>query len=87
MRSMTMQVAQRGQVTLPKELRDAYQLLPGDVMTVVDLGGTFLLSRGKSEAAELADQIANALTERGETLETMLAALREQRSVESDDAE
>jgi hypothetical protein len=44
---------------------------------LTDLGGTFLLHREPSEVDALADRIAAELAERGETLESMLAALRE----------
>ena len=77
--TMTVQIAQRGVITLPKSLREAYQLGAGDELTLIDLGGVFVLSRRRSQIDELADGIAQALMERGETLESMLQALRESR--------
>ena len=46
---------------------------------MLDLDGVFVLSRRRSEIDALADQITQALTENGETLESMLTALREER--------
>ena len=77
--AMTVQIGQRGVVTLPKELRESYNLRPGDSLTIIDLGGVFALSPRRSEVDALADRIAQALTAQGETLETMLQTLREER--------
>lgn len=77
--TVTVLIAQRGVVTLPKVIRERYNLRPGDRFTLLDLGGVFVLSPQSSEIDALADRITQALTERGETLETMLQALREER--------
>jgi bifunctional DNA-binding transcriptional regulator/antitoxin component of YhaV-PrlF toxin-antitoxin module len=79
MNTMTVQVAKRGLLTLPKVLRDAYDIEPGDALTLLDLGGVFVLSPRLSEIDALADTIAADLQARGETLETMLQTLREER--------
>lgn len=84
--SMTIQVAQRGVVTLPKSLRDAHQIAAGDTFTVIDLGdGNLLLRRGRSQVDELLDGIRSDLEANGESLETMLARLRAQREGRLDD--
>jgi bifunctional DNA-binding transcriptional regulator/antitoxin component of YhaV-PrlF toxin-antitoxin module len=75
----TVRMAQRGVVTLPKTLRESYNLRPGDDLTLLDLGGVFVLSPRRSEVDSLANRLTQALTERGQTLETMLQALREER--------
>jgi bifunctional DNA-binding transcriptional regulator/antitoxin component of YhaV-PrlF toxin-antitoxin module len=73
------QLAQRGLVTLPKSWRDAYDLKAGDTLTLLDLGGVFVISPRRCEVDALASRVATALAESGETLENMLAALREAR--------
>ena len=75
----TVQMAQRGVVTLPKALRQTYNLEPGDRFTLLDLGGVFVLSPRRTEIDALAERLTQALIEQGETLETMLQALREER--------
>jgi len=80
MQSFTVQIAQRGLVTLPKEVRQAYNLQPGQKLTLLDLDGVFVLSRQPSQVDALADRIADELRGRGETLESMLQALREVRA-------
>ena len=73
------QISQRGVITLPKPLRQAYGLKSGDVVTLVDLGNALVISPRRSQVDQLAEEISQALSERGETLETMVKALREQR--------
>lgn len=77
--TMTVQVTQRGLVTLPKALRETYRIQEGDQLTLLDLGGVFVLSPRRSEVDRLADQLREALVEKGESLESMLQAIREAR--------
>jgi AbrB family looped-hinge helix DNA binding protein len=80
MKTITVQVAQRGLITLPKTLREAYGISPGDIMTLLDLDGVFVLSPRRSEVGAVADKLATEWQARGETLESMLQALREERA-------
>jgi bifunctional DNA-binding transcriptional regulator/antitoxin component of YhaV-PrlF toxin-antitoxin module len=73
------QVARRGLVTLPKALRDAYQIKKGDQLTLLDLGGVFVLSPRHSEIDTLADTLSTALINKGESLESVLQSLHEAR--------
>lgn len=77
--TISLQLGQRGVVTLPKSLRKSYNLQPGDNFTLLDLGGVFVLTPVRSQIDSLADQLTQALTEQGETLESILLALREER--------
>ena len=76
MQTFTLQVAQRGLVTLPKEVRQAHNIQPGQQLTLLDLDGVFVLSPQPSQVDALADRIAGELADRGETLESMLQTLR-----------
>lgn len=78
-KSLTAQISQRGVLTLPKSLRESYKLRPGDVVTVIDLGGAFVISPRLTEVDRMAEEISSTLTERGESLESMLSTLREER--------
>ena len=75
----TLRVAQRGVVTLPKSIRDTYGLEEGDLLTLIDLGGVFVLSPKSAEVDMLADRITEELASKGESLESMLRFLREER--------
>lgn len=77
--TMTVQMTQRGVLVLPKDLREAYNLQPGDSFSLLDLGGVFVISPRHSEMNALADRISQKLQEQGETLEGMLQMLREER--------
>lgn len=79
MESVTLQMAQRGIITIPRSVRESYGMKPGDTFTLLDLGGVLVLSPQRSEIDAIADRIAREWSEGGETLETMLRALREER--------
>ena len=79
--TLKVRVVQRGMLTLPKLLRETYNLKPGDTLTLVDLGGVFILTPRRLEADMLAGRITPELAEQGETLESMLRALREEREL------
>jgi bifunctional DNA-binding transcriptional regulator/antitoxin component of YhaV-PrlF toxin-antitoxin module len=67
-------------ITLPKALRDAYGIRRGDTLTLLDLGGVFVLSPRRSEVDVLADRLSAGWQGKGEALESMLQALREERA-------
>lgn len=75
----TVQVRQRGTLTLPAELRDKYGIEAGDTFRLVDLDGIFVLTPMVAIVPELAREIERARLEAGMATEDMLAGLREQR--------
>ncbi len=75
----TVRLARRGVLTLPKPIREKYGLREGDVLTLIDLDGMLLLSPRESRIDMLANRIREELETQGETLESMLRALREER--------
>jgi bifunctional DNA-binding transcriptional regulator/antitoxin component of YhaV-PrlF toxin-antitoxin module len=79
MESTTVQMAKRGVITIPQPLRETYGMQPGDMFTLMDLGGVLVLSPRLSEIDVLAERMRTQWTEKGDTLETMLEALREER--------
>jgi len=79
MDTLTVQLSQRGTLVLPKSLREIYGLRAGDTFTLLDLGGVFVLSPRRSEIDALANGITGKLTEKSETLASMLRVLREER--------
>ena len=84
MTSITLQMAQRGIITIPKSLRESYGINPGDSFTLIDLDGVFVLSHSRSEIDTIADRVAARWAEDGASLETMLKALREERNRRED---
>jgi len=78
--STTVQMRQRGAITVPRELRRKYAFQEGDVFTLVDLGdGVLMLAPGASRVASLSRELSSSLSEGGISLEEMLQALDEER--------
>jgi bifunctional DNA-binding transcriptional regulator/antitoxin component of YhaV-PrlF toxin-antitoxin module len=76
----TIQVRQRGTLTLPAELRDRYNIEPGDTYRVLDLDGIFVLTPMIPMVPELARQIEEARRDAGLSIDELLTALRDQRA-------
>ncbi len=72
-------LSQRGVLTLPKKIRERYGLEPGDGISVIDANGVIVLVPGRLRIDAAADRLARKLKRRGQTLDSMLSALREQR--------
>ncbi len=77
----TIQVRQRGTLTLPASLREKYRIEPGDTFRLVDLAGIFVLTPMVPLVPELAREIERLRREAGVTTGELLASLREQREV------
>lgn len=75
----TVQVRQRGTLTLPAELRDKYGIRNGDTFRLVDLDGVFVLTPMVPMVPELAREIEQMRQEAGLTTQELLVSLREQR--------
>jgi looped-hinge helix DNA binding domain, AbrB family len=75
----TVQVRQRGSLTLPASLRERYNIKPGDTFRVLDLDGILVLTPMVPMVPELAREIERARTEAGLSVKEMLDSLREQR--------
>jgi bifunctional DNA-binding transcriptional regulator/antitoxin component of YhaV-PrlF toxin-antitoxin module len=76
----TIQLRDKGVITLPMSLRRKYGLRAGDVFTVSDLGeGVFMITPKSSRVAALGDKVADILQAEGVTVEEMLQGLDEER--------
>jgi bifunctional DNA-binding transcriptional regulator/antitoxin component of YhaV-PrlF toxin-antitoxin module len=75
----TLAVSEEGEIVLPKALRDRHSLKAGEKLQLIDLGGVFVLSRRKPGLSRTAGKLRKALEAQGETFESMLSALREER--------
>jgi bifunctional DNA-binding transcriptional regulator/antitoxin component of YhaV-PrlF toxin-antitoxin module len=76
---VTIQVRNRGVITLPAELREKYGIENGDIFRLVDLDGVFVLTPLVPIVPELAHEIEQARLEAGLSIEELLQGLREQR--------
>jgi len=75
----TVQVRQRGVITLPAELREKYGIRQGDTCRLAQLDGVCVLTPRVPMGPELAREIERARLEAGLSTEELLNALREQR--------
>jgi AbrB family looped-hinge helix DNA binding protein len=75
----TVQVRQRGTLTLPIEVREKYGIQPGDTFRLTDLDGTLVLTPMMPMVPELAREIERMRQEAGLSIEELLTSLREQR--------
>ena len=72
MRGTTVQIRQRGTLTLPAKLRAKYCLDDGDSLTVLDLDGTILLSPKVPIVPKLAAKIEQLRRAAGLAVEDLL---------------
>lgn len=75
----TVQLRDRGVVTLPKALRDRYGLAAGDALRVLDLDGVFVVTPLVPMVPELARELEQLRTEAGLSTEVLLDGLRRER--------
>lgn len=75
------QLRQQGAITLPAGLRRRYNLRPGDVFSIIELGdGVFVLSPKPSVLARFGDKVGEMLRAEGLSLDHMLLGLEEERA-------
>ena len=72
---IAVQVRQRGTLTLPAQLRERYDIRPGDTFRLVDLDGIFVLTPMTPMVPELARQIERTRIEAGLSMEELLKGL------------
>ena len=77
--SDTVQVRERGVLTLPVALRERHNIRPGDTFRVVDLDGVLVLTPLVPMVPELAREIERARIEAGISTDELLRGVREQR--------
>jgi len=75
----TVQVRQRGTLTLPAEIRQKYGIQAGDTFRLIDLDGIMVLTPMVPMVPELAREIERLRVESGLSIDQLLMSLREQR--------
>ncbi len=75
----TVQVRQRGTLTLPADLRAKYGIKEGDTFHLIDLDGVLVLTPMTPMLPELAREIERARIEKGLSMDELLKGLRQQR--------
>lgn len=70
-------VREKGDITIPKALRQKWGIVPGDLLGFEETERGLLLTRREVIAKDALDEIGNLLREKGVTLEEWLASGRE----------
>jgi len=71
---------QRGQITVPREVRDRLDVNEGDTLTLVRVGSILLLTPKRPVVPVLADRIVELMEREGVTLADLLLGLEEERA-------
>ena len=72
----TIQVRERGVITLPSELREKYKIETGQIFRLVDLDGIFVFVPMVPIVPELANEIERLRLDAGLSMEDLLVSLR-----------
>ena len=78
--SDTVQIRERGVLTLPSGIRKRHGIKTGDTYQMLDFDGIFVLTPLNPMVPELAYEIERMRTEAGVSTEELLEGLREQRA-------
>lgn len=85
--STSIQIQERGALTLPKRLREKHNLKEGDALYLVDLGGgSFVLTPTQPRIPEISKDLEQIREEEGVSISDMLDGLREERRREDENA-
>ncbi len=75
MRTASLEVRDRGQVTLPKALRDALQLEAGDAVRAVQIGDSIVLTPQRMELDTLRKEIRRMMKKHNVSADDLLRNL------------
>ncbi len=82
MESLTVSLAEiksRGQLTIPKKIREAGHLDEGQVVSIIPVGDTLIITPKRLELEEARRQLKKILKASGSSLEELLSGLKEER--------
>jgi AbrB family looped-hinge helix DNA binding protein len=73
------EIKARGQLTIPKKIREMSDLEEGQVVSIIPVGGSLIITPKRLELEEARRQIKKILKASGASLEDLLSGLREER--------
>jgi len=80
-RPFTTSIKARGQVTIPKQIRGIGHLEEGQVVTIIPVGDSVIITPKRLELDEARRQIRRILKSTGTSPEEVLSGLREEREL------
>lgn len=78
-KSFLTSIRPRGQITIPKQVRKRGVLEEGQVVTIIPVGDSLIITPKRLELDEARRQIKRIMRSAGISLEDMLAGLKEER--------
>jgi len=78
-KSITAEIKSRGQLTIPKKIRAVTRLEEGQVVSIIPLGESVLITPQKLELEEARREIRKVLKASGLSVEDLLKGLKEER--------
>ncbi|MEW6408749.1 MAG: AbrB/MazE/SpoVT family DNA-binding domain-containing protein [Nitrospirota bacterium] len=78
-KSLVSEIKSRGQLTIPKKIREISHLEEGQVVSLIPVGNTIIITPKRLELDEARRQIKKILKESGLSIEDVLAGLKEER--------
>jgi bifunctional DNA-binding transcriptional regulator/antitoxin component of YhaV-PrlF toxin-antitoxin module len=78
-RSITAEIKSRGQLTIPQKIRAVTRLEAGQVVSIIPLGDSVLITPQRLELEEARGKIRKILKASGLSVEDLLQGLKEER--------
>lgn len=78
-KSLTAEIKSRGQLTIPKKIRKLGYLEEGQVVSMIPVGDSVIITPRRLELEEARRELRRLLKESGLSLEDLLSGLREER--------
>jgi AbrB family looped-hinge helix DNA binding protein len=78
-KSSVAEIKSRGQLTIPKKIREISRLEEGQIVSIIPVGDSVIITPKRLELDEARRQIKKILKESGLSAEEVLAGLREER--------
>jgi AbrB family looped-hinge helix DNA binding protein len=79
LKSFTTSIKSRGQLTIPKQVRNAGQLDEGQVVSIIPVGDSIIITPKRLELDDARRQIKNILKTSGHSLEELIEGLKLER--------
>ncbi len=79
-KTVVREIKARGQLTIPKKIRDSSQLEEGQMVSIIPVGDSIVISPKRIELDEARRKIRKILKEADVSAEEMLEGLKEERN-------
>jgi AbrB family looped-hinge helix DNA binding protein len=79
MQSFTAEIKSRGQLTIPKKVRDMMHLDEGQTVSIIPMGDTVVLSAKRLELDEARRQIRRIMRQSGCSMDELVSGLHDER--------